>query len=207
MTTWTIVVAAGSGQRFGSDKLLVDLCGTSVIERSLATARSVSDGVVLVWRDEPWTGSEVDSVVLGGEHRSDSVRAGLDRVPDDADVILVHDAARPLATRDLFEAAIDAVHNGADAATPGVPIVDTLKRVDGELILETVDRDDLRAVQTPQAFSAAKLREAHTSAPVVTDDAAAIERIGGRAVCIPGEIRNRKLTSGEDLEIMRAWCA
>lgn len=206
MSVWTIVVAAGSGTRFGADKLQVEIGDRSVIERSLATARSVSDGVVLVWREESWTGSPVHSVAVGGAHRSDSVRAGLAQVPAEAEVIVVHDAARPLATAELFQAVIAAIRAGADAAIPGLAVVDTLKRVRDDRVLETVDREELRAVQTPQAFRGDRLRAAHDSAPVVTDDAAAIEAVGGRVVCIPGEAKNRKLTTSEDLEIMRVWC-
>jgi 2-C-methyl-D-erythritol 4-phosphate cytidylyltransferase len=137
--------------------------------------------------------------VEGGATRSKSVRNGLAAVPDDADVIVVHDAARPAAGVALFRAVIDAVRAGADAAFPGVPVTDTIKRVDGDVVVETIDRAALVAVQTPQAFSAAALRAAHAGGGEATDDAALVEQAGGRVVVVPGHAANRKLTTPDDL--------
>lgn len=156
---WTIIVAAGSGERFGGLKQFSQLGGTRVLDHSLRTARAVSSGVVVVvpvefaTRDEgnAVDTSEPDRVVVtvaGGTTRSASVRAGLAAVPPAAEVILVHDAARPLASEALFTRVVAAVSAGADAVTPVLPLTDTIRRVgDG-----VIDRTALLAVQTPQGF-------------------------------------------------------
>jgi 2-C-methyl-D-erythritol 4-phosphate cytidylyltransferase len=194
---WTIVVAAGSGERFGGQKQYALLAGRRVVEWSLDAARSVSDGVVLVVAPELAGQQEAgaDIVVAGGSTRSASVRAGLDAIPEDATIVLVHDAARPLASRELFSSVVRAVTDGADAAVPALPIVDTLRRRAGG----TVDRDDLVAVQTPQGFRADALREGHSGDDDATDDATLVEAVGGRVVVVDGETDNRKITSASDL--------
>jgi 2-C-methyl-D-erythritol 4-phosphate cytidylyltransferase len=202
--TFTIVVAAGGGTRFGTAKQFVRLAGVSVVERAVAVATESTDGVVVVLPpDSSWQPSPPALAVTGGATRSDSVRAGLAVVPPDTDVVVVHDAARPLATRSLFASVIDAVRAGADGAIPALPIVDTIKRVNGEEVLETVERDDLVAVQTPQAFRADLLREAHAGGWIGTDDAALVEEVGGKVVTVAGEPRNVKLTVAYDLELLR----
>jgi 2-C-methyl-D-erythritol 4-phosphate cytidylyltransferase len=197
---WAIVVAAGSGRRYGGAKQYEPLAGRRVIDWSLAAAAGAADGVVAVVTpgeaDEP----VADATVTGAETRSGSVRAGLAAVPDDAEVIVVHDAARPLASSALFAAVIDAVRGGADAALPGVPVVDTLRHRDGS----AVDRDQLVAVQTPQAFAAARLRAVHADAPEATDDASLVEAAGGTVVVVPGEADNAKITSPGDLLVAEA---
>jgi 2-C-methyl-D-erythritol 4-phosphate cytidylyltransferase len=135
------------------------------------------------------------------------VRAGLDAVVESAAVVVVHDAARPLASPDLFDAVIDAVRAGADAAVPGVPISDTVKRVDGDHVVETIARDELVAVQTPQAFRADALRAAHTASGEATDDAALVEAMGGRVVVVPGDPRNLKITTPAELVVAAALLA
>jgi 2-C-methyl-D-erythritol 4-phosphate cytidylyltransferase len=122
-------------------------------------------------------------------------------VPDDASVIVVHDAARPLADATLFERVIAAVREGADGAVPGVPVADTVKRVDpsGGHVVETLDRAALRAVQTPQAFTADVLRRAHADGGDATDDAALVEAIGGKVVIVEGDAANLKVTGPDDL--------
>jgi 2-C-methyl-D-erythritol 4-phosphate cytidylyltransferase len=206
---WAVVVAAGQGTRFGGPKVYEDLGGCRVLDRSLAAARSAADGVVLVVAPGRAADPEsaADAVVAGGETRSDSVRAGLAAVPEDAAVIVVHDAARPLATPALFAAVVDAVRAGADAAVPGVPVVDTVKRVVDGRVVATVDRSDLVAVQTPQAFRAAALRAAHAGGGDATDDAALVERAGGRVVVVPGTPSNVKVTTPADLLALRAQLA
>ncbi|HVM55514.1 MAG TPA: 2-C-methyl-D-erythritol 4-phosphate cytidylyltransferase [Acidimicrobiales bacterium] len=206
MTTWAIVVAAGRGERFGRPKQFERLAGRRVVDWALDDARDACDGVVLVvppGHDEPsgprgWLG-EVP-VVVGGDSRSESVRRGLASVPEDAEVIVVHDAARPAAGVGLFRAVIDAVRAGADGAVPGVAVVDTVKRVDGDVVVETLDRRTLVAVQTPQAFRASALRSAHAAAAEATDDAALVERAGGKVVVVPGHLANRKITEPGDLD-------
>jgi 2-C-methyl-D-erythritol 4-phosphate cytidylyltransferase len=200
MTTWAIVVAAGSGSRFGGTKQFEELEGRRVVDWALAATRSVADGVVLVVpADHVDDGSPADTVVAGGATRSASVRAGLDAVPADAEVVVVHDAARPFAAPALFEAVVAAVRDGADAAVPGVPLADTVKRVAGSQVVETLDRAELVAVQTPQAFTAQAIRQAHAGAGEATDDAALVELAGGRVVVVPGDPANTKITLRTDL--------
>ena len=202
---WGIVVAAGRGDRFGQLKQFCDLAGTRVIDLSVAAMTAACDAVVVVLpAGVPWDGEPVAATVAGGETRSDSVRAGLRAIPEDAHVVVVHDAARPLATRALFDAVVAAVHAGTDAAVPGVPVTDTLKRVDGERVADTVDRGQLVAVQTPQAFRAAALRAAHASGDDATDDAALVEAAGGTVVVVAGEPRNLKITTPDDLLVAAA---
>jgi 2-C-methyl-D-erythritol 4-phosphate cytidylyltransferase len=205
VSTCTIVVAAGGATRFGAAKQFVRLGGVSVVERAIAVASEATDSVVVVLPgDADWQPPRAVRAVAGGETRSDSVRAGLAAVPDDATIIVVHDAARPLATRGLFALVIDAVRAGADGAIPVLPIVDTVKRVDGDVVVETVPRDDLVAVQTPQAFRADVLRAAHAKRAFGTDDAALVEAAGGKVVAVAGDPRNMKLTVAYDLEFLRA---
>lgn len=149
----------------------------------------------------------VDVVVEGGATRSGSVRAGLAAVPASAEVIVVHDAARPLARAAHFEAAVAAVRGGADGAVCAVPVNDTVKRVSAGTVVETLDRSSLWAVQTPQAFRAEALRRAHYSGTEATDDAAVVEAAGGRVVVVAGDARNIKLTTPGDLTVAEALLA
>ena len=201
MEVWAVVVAAGSGSRYGGPKQYEVLAGRRVLDWSVDAARGEADGVVLVVPQDRIADAEssADAVVAGGDRRSSSVRAGLAAVPVSADVIVVHDAARPLASAQLFRAVIDAVAGGADGAVPGVALTDTVKRVRGGVVEETLDRDALVAVQTPQAFAAAVLRRAHAGEPDASDDAALVEAIGGRVVVVPGDVANVKLTTVDDL--------
>jgi 2-C-methyl-D-erythritol 4-phosphate cytidylyltransferase len=203
---WGIVVAAGLGQRFGGAKQFESLAGRPVHEWAIESARSVATGIVLVVpagrEDDADLLAVADRVVAGGDTRAASVRAGLAAVPPDASIVVVHDAARPLASAELFRVVVDAVTRGAEAAIPGVPVSDTIKRVAGAVVRETVDRADLVHVQTPQAFRAPALREGHASGPEATDDAGVIEALGGLVVCVPGEDGNIKLTTPEDLTFL-----
>jgi len=206
---WAIVVAAGAGRRFGGSKQYELIHGRTVLDWSLSAARRACDGVVAVVpegdADRGISASpEPDAVVAGGQTRSASVRAGLVAVPDGAAVIVVHDAARPLAGPALWEAAIAAVEAGADAAVCAVPVTDTIKRVDGALVIETIDRAGLVEVQTPQAFRAGALRVAHAAAGEASDDAALVERCGGRVVTVPGSPHNLKVTHPHDLAVAAA---
>src|SRR5262245_61649563 len=128
-SVWAIVVAAGSGSRFGAPKQFQPLGGRRVLDWSLDAARSVSAGVVVVLPPAKVRAGEpaADAVAAGGASRSASVRSGLALVPPDADVVVVHDGARPLAGPELFAAVVGAVRAGADAAVPGVPLADTLR--------------------------------------------------------------------------------
>jgi 2-C-methyl-D-erythritol 4-phosphate cytidylyltransferase len=199
---WAIVVAAGSGRRFGAAKQYEPLAGRRVLDWALAAARAAADGVVLVvppdraGDDEPLA----DAVVPGAATRSGSVRAGLAAVPDAAGVVVVHDGARPLADAATFAAVVAAVRAGADAALPGLPVSDTLRARTGALI----DRDELVAVQTPQAFRAAALRRAHAGGAEATDDATLVEASGGKVVVVDGSPTNVKITHPTDLAVAEA---
>ena len=202
---WAVIVAAGWGERFGGPKQFSDLGGARLVDHAIATASAVCDAVVLVVPDATdWQGAEVASLVTGGASRAESVRAGLAAVPGSAEIVVVHDAARPLATAELFVAVIAAVRAGADGAVPGLAVTDTLKRVDDVRVTATVDRVGLVAVQTPQAFAAGTLRAAHATRADATDDATLVETIGGTVVVVPGDPRNLKITGPADLMIAAA---
>jgi 2-C-methyl-D-erythritol 4-phosphate cytidylyltransferase len=204
MSTWALVVAAGQGSRFGGPKQFADLAGRPVLEWSLDVARQACHGVVLVVPPGPAGPWEADAVVAGGATRSESVRAGLAAIPDDATVIAVHDAARPMARLELWQAVIAAVVGGADGAIPATAVTDTVKElaVGGRLL--TLDRERLVAVQTPQAFRAAALRAAHVARFDATDDAALVSSAGGRVVLVDGPADNMKVTSPLDLVVAAA---
>ncbi|MGH9300752.1 MAG: IspD/TarI family cytidylyltransferase [Acidimicrobiales bacterium] len=202
---WVVVVAGGSGTRFGGLKQLARLGDRRVIDWSMEVAGSVGEGVVLVLPQAeigvvPGSGWPVHSVVGGGTTRSDSVRCGLEAVPERAEVIVVHDGARPLASQALFHSVLAGLDDqDLDAVLPGVAVTETLKRVVGSRVACTVDRSDLVTVQTPQAFRAGSLRRAHEQAPQATDDAALVEMGGGVIGVVLGETSNIKLTTPEDL--------
>jgi 2-C-methyl-D-erythritol 4-phosphate cytidylyltransferase len=205
---WAIVVAAGRGERFGRPKQRELICGQSVVERSAAAAHEACDGVVVVLPPgDMLPVAHADMTVPGGATRSASVRAGLAVVPQDAKVIVVHDAARPLASAALWRSAIDAVLHGADAALCAVPVTDTIKRVDGDQVVATLDRAELVAVQTPQAFRAALLRAVHEAERDATDDGALVEAAGGQVVVVAGSATNLKITHPNDLLVAEALLA
>jgi 2-C-methyl-D-erythritol 4-phosphate cytidylyltransferase len=198
---WTIVVGGGSGSRFGRPKQYESLGDERVIDRSRRVAEAVSEGVVLV---VPPADVAQEGGVAGGASRSASVRAGLAAVPDEADVICVHDAARPFASVEVYERVIAAVAGGADAAVPAIAVADTIKVVDASgVVVATPDRSTLVAVQTPQAFRRAALVVAHAAGGDATDDAALVEASGGRVVVVDGHPDNRKITVRADLEWAR----
>ncbi len=201
-TVWVIVVAAGSGSRFGGHKQYERLGGRRVLDWSIEAARTVADGIVVVVTPEHASETEpgVDALVVGGATRSGSVRAGLAAVPAEADVIVVHDGARPLAGGALFRTVVAAVRDGAAAALPAVAVVDSLRHRGGR----AVDRADLVAVQTPQAFAAAALRAAHHREPEATDDASLVETAGGKVVVVDGSHANVKITHPADLVVAEA---
>jgi 2-C-methyl-D-erythritol 4-phosphate cytidylyltransferase len=202
---WSVVVAGGSGQRFGTLKQFALLAERPVVEWSVAACRGSSSGVVLVLprgQVGPMAFG-ADVVVEGGGTRTESVCRGVAAVPPTAEVIVVHDAARPLASEDLFRAVITAVTAGGDGgAIPGIPVGDTIKVVDGSgCVTATLDRDTLVAVQTPQAFDADLLRRAHAAGTQATDDAALVEALGATVRVVPGDPRNLKITTPADLEL------
>ena len=231
MSVWAVVVAAGGGRRFGAAKQFADLAGRPVVDWSLDVARSVCDGTVLVVpADAPGKYAVLDGasaeggagaegvstaanggggrpayvIVVGGATRSESVRRGLAAVPQGADVIVVHDAARPLAPIGLWRAVVSAVEAGADGAIPGAPVSDTVKRIGDGGQLVTLDRSELVAVQTPQAFVASVLRRVHAGGDDATDDAALVEAAGGRVELVQTTSENLKITSPIDLVVAAA---
>jgi 2-C-methyl-D-erythritol 4-phosphate cytidylyltransferase len=205
VSTWGIVVAGGTGSRFGTAKQFESIAGIRLVDRAVEATAAACDGVVVVLPDAfAWDGAPVSAAVVGGASRSASVRAGLAATPASARVVVVHDAARPLASPELFAAVIAAVESGADAAVPALPVPDTVKRVSGDRVVETVSRDGLVAVQTPQAFRADALRAAHAAARDATDDAALVEAAGGNVVVVPGDPRNFKITTPADLAVAAA---
>jgi 2-C-methyl-D-erythritol 4-phosphate cytidylyltransferase len=206
---WAVVVAGGSGVRFGGYKQFVLLAGREVVDWSLDAAHRACAGVVLVvpaGMVDKYAG-RASVVVAGGPTRASSVRAGLEAVPPDAHVVIVHDAARPLSSSHTWAAVIAAIEDGAEAAVPCVPVSDTIKQRQDDGGLVTLERARLLAVQTPQAFLAAALREAHAGGGEATDDAALVEAIGGRVVSVAGEASNIKVTSPHDLTLAEALLA
>ena len=204
MSTWAIVVAAGSGTRFGERKQYLPLSGARVLDWALREPLTRCDGVVLVVPPDVVGDAEpeVTTVVAGGATRSGSVRNGLAAVPLDARIVVVHDAARPVPVPGVWERVLAAVEAGADAAVPAILVTDTLRHVDGR----PVDRDGLVAVQTPQAFRADALRAAHASGADATDDASLVEAAGGRVVLVEGDPANLKITTPVDLSFAELLC-
>jgi 2-C-methyl-D-erythritol 4-phosphate cytidylyltransferase len=218
-----IVPAAGRGERLGpgTPKALRLLGGVPLLVhavRSLAAARLVDLVVVAAPPDQVpavrallgdhHTGATLQ-VVSGGATRQESVRAALSALPDAIGVVLVHDAARPLAPVELIDAVAGAVRAGADAVVPGMPVTDTVKRVEGDRVAETIDRSVLRSVQTPQGFRRAVLEEAHLDHPdgASTDDAGLVERAGYSVVVVPGAEEAFKVTRPLDLVLAEAVLA
>jgi 2-C-methyl-D-erythritol 4-phosphate cytidylyltransferase len=194
-----ILVAAGRGDRFGGPKHAVLLRGRPLWEwgRDALMRGGVSE-VILV--------GDLPGAVPGGPRRRDSVRAGLDALPPDASHVLVHDAARPLATPELVRRVIDRLlSGGVDAVVPVVPVRDTLKRVGDGWVMATVERADLAGAQTPQGFKLEVLRAAHAASDEnVGDDAVLVERIGGSVAAVEGEAANLKVTYPADLALAEA---
>jgi len=201
---WAIVLAAGTGMRFGGVKQFTSLDGRRLVDVVVDTAASVCDEVVVVLpAGVEWDGSPVVAAIQGGPTREASVRCGLADVPSGVGVVVVHDAAHPLASPALFEAVIAAVGAGVDGAVPGLPLSETLKRVDGARSVANVARHGLVMVQTPHAFRARALRAAHASGGEATDDSVLVEAVGGSVVVVPGEPFNIHVTTADDLEMAR----
>ena len=206
-----IVVAAGRSERMGFDKLWEDLNGRPVLAWSVAAiAHSRPDRLAVV--TAPESVERVDrllreagiqgAVVQGGARRRDSVAAGVSALPE-VEWLVVHDAARPFASADLIERGLDAARNSG-AAVPALPLADTVKRVDGSRVIQTLDRSVLRAIQTPQVFKRSLLAWAlSASHEDVTDEAALIESLGGIVYTFQGQPDNFKLTYPDDLQLMR----
>jgi 2-C-methyl-D-erythritol 4-phosphate cytidylyltransferase len=219
VSTWAVLVAAGRGERLGEDrpKAFVRLGELPLLAEPLRRLDESEwvDAVVVVappeWEEpaillaEEIGASKVTACVTGGETRSDSVRAGVAEVPEDAAAIRVHDAARPLLSDALIARLLAALGEGFDGAVPALPLSDTVKRVAGELVVETLDRAELVAVQTPQVFVAPVLRACVESTQSATDCASLVEKAGGRVRIVEGDERLLKVTTRADLERVAAW--
>jgi 2-C-methyl-D-erythritol 4-phosphate cytidylyltransferase len=209
VSVWAVVVAGGSGERFGAPKQFAMLGGRPMLAWAVDAARGACDGVVLVVPADRLDGRQypVEKMVAGGASRSDSVRAGLEAVPADAEIVVVHDGARPLASGSTFRAVVEAVRAGADAAVPALAVTDTLKAVEDGRVTATIDRRGLVVVQTPQAFRADVLRAAHAQGAQATDDAGLVESLGATVRVVAGDPRNLKVTTPADLEVAQALVA
>jgi 2-C-methyl-D-erythritol 4-phosphate cytidylyltransferase len=223
MSVWAILAAAGSGERLGLDrpKAFAPLNDRPLVAEPLERldASEWVEGIVIAappeWEEpcilvaEEVAAGKVSKAVTGGATRSESVRAALAEVPDDATVVLVHDGARPLITNEVIERVISALGDGWDGAVPTLSIADTVKRVDGEAIAETLDRTDLVTAQTPQAFDANVLRGAFSTLQQTvtksTDCASLVESNGGRVRAVEGDPRLLKVTTAADLELVASW--
>jgi 2-C-methyl-D-erythritol 4-phosphate cytidylyltransferase len=220
MSVWALLVAAGTGERLGEErpKAFVKLGELPLLAeplRRLDESDWVDAIVVAVpegWEEpaillaEELSASKVVAAVRGGATRAESVRAALAEVPEDALVVLVHDAARPLLTEEVLERVLAPLSEGWDGVVPGLPLADTVKEVDGDRIVATVPREKLVAVQTPQAFVASKLREAYAGDLTgATDCASLVEARGGRVKWVEGDRRLLKATTRADLELIESW--
>lgn len=212
---WAIVVAAGRGERLALDrpKAFAKLAGRPLLAESLdrleasdwieavvAVAPPDWEEPVILLAEELGTG-KVTACVAGGATRADSVRAGLAEIPDDVPIVLVHDAARPVLPEDVIERVLQPLGDGWDGAVPAVPLADTVKRAgpDGR-VAETIDREGLHAVQTPQAFVADTLRRALSDdSRDASDCAGFVEAAGGRVRLVEGDRRLVKVTTRADL--------
>jgi 2-C-methyl-D-erythritol 4-phosphate cytidylyltransferase len=217
VSVWAVLAAAGSGERLGADrpKAFVRLRDRPLLAESLERldASDWIDAIVVAappgWEEpaillaEELGCGKVSACVAGGATRAESVRLGVAEVPSDAAVIVVHDAARPVVDDAVVERVVTALNEGWDGAVPALPLADTVKRVEGDAIVETLPRDQLRAVQTPQAFVADVLRSALTGSEW-TDCAAAVEASGGRVKVVDGDPRLAKVTDADDLERVAA---
>jgi 2-C-methyl-D-erythritol 4-phosphate cytidylyltransferase len=211
VSVWAVLVAAGRGERLGDDrpKAFARLGGLPLLAEPLRRLdeSTAIDGIVVVappeWEEpsilvaEEIGATKVSACVTGGASRSASVRNGLAEVPETAAVVLVHDAARPLLPPEIVPRLLAAIEEGFDGAVPGLPLADTVKWVRDGIVVETPPRDELVAVQTPQAFVAAVLRAAVGGEG--SDCASLVEAAGGRVKLVPGDERLLKVTTREDL--------
>ncbi len=201
MKSAAIVVSAGTGVRFGGFKQLELIGDRRVVDISLSIARKSVDYVVCVKVPGADFGDlEADVVTDGGATRSDSVRAGLEKVPEGYELVLVHDAARPLASAALYERVLARLEEGAQAVIPVLGITDTVKEIVGNQVIATLDRSKLFRVQTPQGFQRAVLERAYQTRAAATDDSQLVEQLGVSVEAVLGEENNFKITTIADLE-------
>lgn len=224
MSAWALVVAAGAGTRLGIErpKAFALLAGRPLLAESLDRLDrcAVVDAIVVAappgWEEptillsEELAATKVVACVTGGETRAESVRAALAEVPEDALVVLVHDAARPLVDDAVVERVLEPLGQGFDGAVPALPLEDTVKRVAGGVVTETIPREGLVRAQTPQAFLAPVLRRAFggdLGVDAATDCASLVERVGGRVAVVEGDPRLVKVTTAADLAFVEKLLA
>jgi 2-C-methyl-D-erythritol 4-phosphate cytidylyltransferase len=219
VTVWALLAAAGSGERLGASrpKAFARLGERPLLAESLSRLENSDwiDAIVVAapagWEEpsillaEELGAAKVSACVRGGATRAASVRTALAEVPDDAAVVIVHDAARPLLPPEVVERVLAPLAEGWDGVVPAVPLADTVKRVRRNQVVETLDRAELVGVQTPQAFVASVLRDAFAGGRDATDCAALVEERGGRVKVVPGDRRLVKVTTPEDLELVASW--
>jgi 2-C-methyl-D-erythritol 4-phosphate cytidylyltransferase len=220
VSVWAVIVAAGRGDRLGLDrpKAFANLRARPLLAESLQRLEASDwiDSIVVAappdWEEpvillaEELGCGKVVEAVTGGTSRAGSVRAALDKVSGDAAVILVHDAARPILPEEVVERLLTALNEGWDGAVPVLPLPDTVKRIEGDRVVETVDREGLAMAQTPQAFVATALRDAVASGgDEATDCSAQVEASGGRVKAVAGDPRLLKVTVPADLELVALW--
>jgi 2-C-methyl-D-erythritol 4-phosphate cytidylyltransferase len=222
VSVWAVLAAAGSGERLAADrpKAFVRLGDRPLLAESLERLdRSEWIDEIVVAAPPGWEEpaillaeelgcSKVSACVTGGDTRGESVRLALAEVPQQAAVVVVHDAARPLVDDAVLERVLAALNEGWDGAVPALPVSDTVKRVDGDRVVETLDRSRLRVVQTPQAFVDSILREAYAGDVAAASDCASlVEARGGRVKVVPGDPRLLKITDDADLGRVEALLA
>jgi len=220
MSVWALLVAAGTGARLGEErpKAFVGLGELPLLAEPLRRLEESSwvDAIVVAapagWEEpaillaEELSAGKVVAAVTGGATRAESVRAALAEVSEDALVVLVHDAARPLVTDAVIERVLAPLSEGWDGVVPGLPVTDTVKTVDGDRVVGTLEREQLVAVQTPQAFPLAILRSAYAGDVTgATDCSSLVEARGGRVTWVEGDPRLRKVTTSADLEQVASW--
>ena len=218
--TWALIAAAGPGERLGIDrpKAFAVLGARPLLaeRRGRLDRGELVDAIVVAappgWEEpsillaEELAASKVIACVTGSATRAESVAAALAEVPDEALVVLVHDAARPLLDHAVVERLLAPLGEGFDGVVPVQPVADTLKRVRDGAVLETVDRKGLATAQTPQAFLAPMLRRAFDGDLAgATDCASLVERAGGRVAVVDGDPRLLKVTTVEDLALVESW--
>ncbi|HEY4977059.1 MAG TPA: 2-C-methyl-D-erythritol 4-phosphate cytidylyltransferase [Gaiellaceae bacterium] len=225
MTTasaWVVVCAAGAGKRLAGTrpKAFAALAGRPLLAESLERLDCCNAvaGIVIAappgWEEATILLSEeldcdkVSTVVRGGRKRGESVRLGLAEIPEEVELVLVHDAARPLVSAEVVKRVLDPLSEGWDAVVPALPLADTVKLVEAERVVETPERSSLVAVQTPQAFRAEVLRAAYAGEhDEATDCSTLVERWGGRVAWVEGDRRLQKVTTADDLLLVESWLA
>lgn len=194
---WAIVLAGGASRRYGErPKQFETVGGVRMVDRTVAAARRTCDHVALVLPPgHVWDGEPVDTLAVGGDHQSESLRSGLATLPVDAAIAVIADPAHPLASDALFTAVIDAVRAGADGAVPVVPILEVIQRVHDGRVVDTVPKTDLVITQSPHAFRVPVLRAAHADRPRPPENSSLLVGLGHRVVTVPGEAGNLHVTT------------